>query len=107
MFPQLTPGLPGLPHNPKRSATAERNAKARAIRSETVAMSKNLLLIGFCSKSGGLPTSFSLRRFFSYTQRYLAIHVCLLRTCICLSSLSQRKYSTHSRRPELARIDQV
>ena len=30
-------------------------------------MSKNLLLIGFCSKSGGLPTSFSLRRFFSHT----------------------------------------
>ena len=54
MLPQLTPGLPGLPHNPKRSATAERNAKARAIRSETVAMSKNLLFIGLCSKSGAL-----------------------------------------------------
>src|SRR5882724_5388747 len=47
MLPQLTPGLPGLPHNPKRSATAERNARARAIRSETVAMSTNFLLIGF------------------------------------------------------------
>src|SRR5438045_2427151 len=107
MLPQLTPGLPGFPHNPKRSATAERNANARAIRSETVAMSKNLLFIGFCSKSGGLPTSFSLRWFFSHTQRDLAIHVSLLRTCICLSSLSQQKYTSHFRRPELARINQV
>lgn len=54
MLPQLTPGLPGVPHNPKRSATAERNAKPRAIRSETVAMSKKLLFIGLCSKSGAL-----------------------------------------------------
>ncbi len=30
--PHATPGCPGGPHNPKRSATAERNAEPRAIR---------------------------------------------------------------------------
>src|SRR4030095_7690005 len=45
--PQPTPPPPAGPHNPKRSATAERNAAARATRSSKTAMPTSLFFIVF------------------------------------------------------------
>src|SRR5215813_1583415 len=43
--PHSTPPVPAGPHNPKRSATAERNAAARATRSSKTAVPTSLFFI--------------------------------------------------------------
>jgi len=45
--PHSTPPVPAGPHNPKRSATAERNAAARATRSSKTAVLTSLFFIVF------------------------------------------------------------